>query len=364
MDSNMKYLAEKLIILVICVLSLYDMEITYRILAGGLLALSAACFCQALEKRKVPRLTSELLYGAAALVFPEMSFFAALPLYEAARAKDAAGIAVIILGAARGLFLFGSSRLIPFAACILSVYLAFCAVFSECRRVKLIESRDNSVELERLLKRRNRELKENMEYELKINTLNERNRIAREIHDNVGHILTRSLLGTGALIAVCPKEQKELREGLIVLKDNLNSAMESIRKSVHDIRDDSLDLKIILDKITADLRKRFKTELIYDIKGEMPAKIKTAFTAILKEAVSNILRHSSGDKVQITVREHPALYQLIIYNNGSGGKVSGTGMGLDDMRQRAEELNGIFRVDSEKGFTVFVSVKKELYINL
>ncbi len=203
-----------------------------------------------------------------------------------------------------------------------------------------------------------------MEYELKINTLNERNRIAREIHDNVGHILTRSLLGTGALIAVCPKEQKELREGLIVLKDNLNSAMESIRKSVHDIRDDSLDLKIILDKITADLRKRFKTELIYDIKGEMPAKIKTAFTAILKEAVSNILRHSSGDKVQITVREHPALYQLIIYNNGSGGKVSGTGMGLDDMRQRAEELNGIFRVDSEKGFTVFVSVKKELYINL
>ncbi len=122
MDSNMKYLAEKLIILVICVLSLYDMEITYRILAGGLLALSAACFCQALEKRKVPRLTSELLYGAAALVFPEMSFFAALPLYEAARAKDAAGIAVIILGAARGLFLFGSSRLIPFAACILSVY--------------------------------------------------------------------------------------------------------------------------------------------------------------------------------------------------------------------------------------------------
>ena len=74
MDSNMKYLAEKLIILVICVLSLYDMEITYRILAGGLLALSAACFCQALEKRKVPRLTSELLYGAAALVFPEMSF--------------------------------------------------------------------------------------------------------------------------------------------------------------------------------------------------------------------------------------------------------------------------------------------------
>ncbi len=364
----MKYLAEKLLVLIICALSLYGTELTYQVLAGGLLSLSAAFFCQAAEKRKTPRAVCELCYGAAAFVFPEMSFFAAIPLYEAARVKDAAGIGVIILGAVRGLFLFGSPRHIPFAACVLSMYLAFCAAFSERQRIKLIESRDDSVELERLLKRRNRELKENMEYELKINILNERNRIAREIHDNVGHILSRSLLSTGALIAVCPKEEKELKAGLVLLKENLNSAMESVRKSVHDIRDDSLDLKVVIDKMTFDLQKRFKTEIMYDISEEIPPKIKIAFTAILKEAVSNILRHSNGNRVQITVREHPALYQLIVYDNGSGGKAFGgekgaimeteMGMGLDDMRQRAEDLNGIFRIDSEKGFTVFVSVKK------
>lgn len=77
--------------------------------------------------------------------------------------------------------------------------------------------------------------------------------------------------------------------------------------------------------------------------------------------VSNILKHSSGDKVQITFREHPALYQLIIFDNGIPRKSSGfagEGMGIDDMRQRTEDIGGIFRIDREKGFTVFVSVKK------
>lgn len=150
-------------------------------------------------------------------------------------------------------------------------------------RSKFLKSRDDSVELERLLKRRNRELKENLEYELRINTLNERNRIAREIHDNVGHILTRSLLRVGALNTVCPKEQEVLKSGLNILKDDLNTAMESIRKSVHGIRDESLDLRLELEKITAGLKNRFNTEVVYDMSDEIPVKIKSAFTAILKE---------------------------------------------------------------------------------
>ena len=356
----MKYLAEKLIILVICALSLYGMEITHTLLAGGLLSTAAACFFQVMEKRKTPRMITELCYAVLALIFPEISYFAALSLYEAARAKDVLGIAVIAVSAVRGAAVYGHVYLIPLALCILSVYMGFCAGIYENRRIQLLESRDNSVETERLLKNRNRELKENMDYTLKINTLNERNRIAREIHDNVGHILSRSILSTGALAAVCPPGQKALKDGLNALKNDLDSAMESIRKSVHDIRDDSFDLKLTLDKMTAELKKSFKTEIMYDVGDEMPIKIKIAFTAILKEAISNILKHSNGDKVQITVREHPALYQLIVCDNGTGGKTFGDGMGIDDMRQRAEDINGIFRVASENGFTVFVAVRKEL----
>ena len=174
----------------------------------------------------------------------------------------------------------------------------------------------------------------------------------------MGHILSRTLLQTGALCAICPKEQEAVKSGLEYLKENLNTAMESIRKSVHGIRDESLDMPLELEKITSGIKERFKTEIVYDINGEMPPKIKLGFIAILKEAVSNISRHSSGNRVQIILREHPALYQLIVYDNGSG-KPQGGGMGLDDMRQRAEDLGGNFSVSVNNGFTVFVSVKKD-----
>ena len=358
----MKFLIEKIFLLLICILALTNSEPTGEVIAGGLISVTAAFFCQAAEKRKPVRLICELCFGALTIILPEASVFAALPLYEAARKRDTFGGAAVLLGAIVGLFRYKSDFLIPAAACALAVYLAISvSAFGELH-AKFLKSRDDSVELERLLKRRNRELKENMEYELRINTLNERNRIAREIHDNVGHILTRSLLRVGALNTVCPKEADVLKDGLSVLRDDLNTAMESIRKSVHGIRDESVDLRLELEKITSELKNRFKTELIYDTSGEIPAKIKLAFTAILKEAVSNILKYSSGDKVQITVREHPALYQLIVFDNGTSSKSLGSadeGMGIDDMRQRAEDIGGNFRIDQGAGFTVFVSVRKK-----
>lgn len=353
----MRLLIDKSLILILCIIPFFNGEITSSTVSGVLFAVAAASVCQFIEKRKLPKLIFELVFAAASVIVPEISFFSALPLYEAVRTKDKVGTAAICAGILRGLFVYGERYMLTLAVCILAVYLSINSVILSSQHDSLIKSRDNSVELERLLKRRNRELQENLDYELRINTLNERNRIAREIHDNVGHILSRTLLQTGALCAICPKEQEAVKNGLEDLKENLNTAMESIRKSVHGIRDESLDMPLELEKITAGIKERFKTDIVYDINGEMPPKIKLGFVAILKEAVSNISRHSSGDKVQIILREHPALYQLIVYDNGNG-KPQGGGMGLEDMRQRAEDLGGNFSVSVDKGFTVFVSVKK------
>lgn len=354
----MRILIDKSLILILCIIPFIHTEITSSMVSGILFSLAVTSVCQTMEKRKLLKQIFEIMFGAVSAVIPEISFFSALPLYDAVRTRDKAGTAAICVGILRGFFLYGENGLFTFAICILAVYLSINSVVLSKQHDSLIKSRDDSVELERLLKRRNRELQENLDYELRINTLNERNRIAREIHDNVGHILSRTLLQTGALCAICPKEQEEVKSGLEDLKENLNTAMESIRKSVHGIRDESLDMPLELEKITSGIKERFKTEIVYDINGEMPPKIKLGFIAILKEAVSNISRHSSGNRVQIILREHPALYQLIVYDNGSG-KPQGGGMGLDDMRQRAEDLGGNFSVSVNNGFTVFVSVKKD-----
>lgn len=356
---KMKFLTDKLIIFILCTAPFLFDGITALIITGVLFAITAACICQTAEQNKPLKTILEAAYGIIAIFIPEFAFFAPLPLYEAARTKDKQAIAVLGLSIAKSFIFYHEDFILCFLLCVLAVYLSFDSNIINNQQQKLIESRDNSVEHERLLRQHNRELKANMEYELKINTLNERNRIAREIHDNVGHILSRALLQTGALCAICPKEQTAIRNGLETLKENLDIAMESIRKSVHGIREESLDIRLELEKIDSELRGRFQTDIHYDMEGELPPKLKPDITAILKEAVSNILRHSNGNKVQIILREHPALYQLIVFDNGDG-KIQNGGMGIEDMRQRTEELGGIFRVSTDKGFTVFASFKKEI----
>ena len=70
----------------------------------------------------------------------------------------------------------------------------------------MIRLRDTSTELNLVLQEKNKNLMEKQDYEIYLATLRERNRIAREIHDNVGHMLSRSILQMGALITIHKEE--------------------------------------------------------------------------------------------------------------------------------------------------------------
>lgn len=89
--------------------------------------------------------------------------------------------------------------------------------------------------------RKNKALAEKQNSEIYAATLRERNRIAREIHDNVGHVLSRTILLTGAARAI--NKDQNLDSLLKGLDNSLNSAMDSIRSSVHDLHDDAVNLQ-------------------------------------------------------------------------------------------------------------------------
>lgn len=185
------------------------------------------------------------------------------------------------------------------------------------------EAQDGARELSLHLERQNRELLDKQDYEVRLATLNERNRIAREIHDNVGHLLSRSLLQVGALQVV--NRDETVRQGLDTVKDTLSGAMDSIRRSVHDLHDESVDLHMQLEAMLRDFTF-CPVKLDYD-SGEMDRGLKLAFLAIVREALSNVMRHSDATMASVTVREHPALYQLIIRDNGHQGGPKATGAG-------------------------------------
>lgn len=220
--------------------------------------------------------------------------------------------------------------------------------------------RDDSMEWNLKLKEKNKDLQKNQDYEIYAATLKERNRIAREIHDNVGHMLSRSILMVGAMKAV--NREKNLEEPLEQLEGTLHIAMTSVRESVHDLHDDSVNLKEVLFSLTSE-NTFCPVSFSYDMGYVVPREIKYSFIAIVKEALSNVAKHSGADRVNIIVREHPGLYQLVIEDNGCGAKGTDQGetegIGIRNMKDRVTALGGRIQITAEKGFCIYITVPKE-----
>lgn len=218
------------------------------------------------------------------------------------------------------------------------------------------QQRDSTKEVSNLLEEKNRDLLLQQDYRLELATLDERNRIAREIHDNVGHLLSSSLLQMGALETM--NQHEELVPAIENIKSTLSTAMSSIRESVHNLHDHSLDLEQEIHRLL--LSFTFcQTTLSYDIIHGLPQKLTYQFLAILKEGLNNIMKHSNATMVTITLREHPSFYQFVIHDNGTKITMKENGIGLRNISQRIQQFHGYVNYTNEHGFKIFITIQKE-----
>lgn len=357
----MQYLTDKFILLLLCLFGLLLFPAQTGGLPALLIAISVSALCSYFENwRRIALCAS---YCLAAIIFPQLALFLPAIAYDCRKLPQGylRHCWVIPLIAA-------IPRLQPLSS-MLILLVTFLSLLLEnrTRTLKDIQDRfhqmtDITKETALHLEKKNTELMEKQDYEISLATLAERNRIAREIHDNVGHLLTRSILQVGAL-QVVHRQEPELSAQLEQLGGTLSVAMDNIRTSVHDLHEEAMDLNIQL----CGLIEKFQfcpVTLNFDA-GPLPKEIQYCFLAIVKEALSNIARHSQATRAVITVLEHPGLYQLIIGDNGAGeghgiGPSSDArGIGIQNMRDRVEALNGIFRIDRSSGFKIFISIPKE-----
>lgn len=247
----------------------------------------------------------------------------------------------------------------PELFCFLCAFLLAHSV-RRCESLEneLRRTQDDSKERDLLLTEKNRTLLEKQDYEIYTATLRERNRIAREIHDNVGHLLSRSILLVGAAKTV--NQDAALSPTLDSLDDSLNLAMDSIRKSVHDLHDEAVNMEEAIRMLIKDF-SFCPVEFAFDCSPAVPKEVKYSFISIVKEGLANIIRHSSATKASVRLQEHPALYQLCITDNGTGVKspFCESGMGLSNMRERIAKLHGQIHFYTENGFQIWITVPKE-----
>ncbi|MCR5528846.1 MAG: hypothetical protein K6F49_06485 [Saccharofermentans sp.] len=277
---------------------------------------------------------------------------------------------VSILCMSGAIFYFASGAVMICAIVFLSVTGIYMALktrrYEENDKIltdKYDEARIASANARRL----GEEIMKNADNEIYTARLKERNRIAREIHDNVGHMITRVIIQLQAVKII--NKDPAVGAQLESVGETLDLAMTGIRKSVHELHDDSIDLSIGINDITKTLSDKFDIEVKTSIESPADNKTKSAVLGIIKEAVTNISKYSTGDKVLIEVTENNTFWRIKVFDNGKNpvrefdlnddSLSEGTGIGLKNIGARASGAGGRASVMSdEKGFTILATLPK------
>lgn len=359
----MKRVIDQTVLMAYCFLTVLFIPIDTAFIAALLVALIYACVNDLMESGRCCEV-STLVFLGTSILCPECLLFAPVILYSILECR------IYSLGAVLGgmyMYFYMPGNLSVNCFLILGCVLAGLIQYQTKQYTRLDETfrriRDDGVERNLLLKEKNQTLLEKQDYEIYTATLKERNRIAREIHDNVGHMLARSILMVGAMKAV--HGEGNLAVSLNQLEDTLNAAMTSVRSSVHDLHDESVDLKEVLRSLAKECTF-CPVELEYDMGYDVPREIKYSFIAIVREGLHNVVKHSNATRVKVIAREHPGLYQLIIEDNGTKnlrkdyGQMTDavTGIGICNMKDRVEACGGRFQIQTDQGFRIFITVPK------
>lgn len=193
----------------------------------------------------------------------------------------------------------------------------------------------------------------------------ERHRIAREIHDELGQSLTVLKMGLARLKNRLPVLEQVLREEAESLGALVGQTIQSVRRIAADLRPiqvESLGLYEASLRLLKDFEKRTGIGVVlnWQLGDEFPEdEISIALFRILQEALTNAARHSGTDRVDVTFQRgqreghrEGAELCLIVRDFGSGLSTAGArfrkkvSVGLGSMRERARGLGGRFEIES------------------
>lgn len=336
---------------------------TAILLTAGISA-SAAVELAFPRSRKLSSALEALCLAASALL-PGASFLLPLFSYDALRCfrkralppAGAAAAAALALGPEEALWKCAAAL-----ACAGSLLLSWRTLLYAEAAHALHETQDALQDELLALRAKNAELDEARNEEVHAAELAERTRIARSIHDSVGHILTRLVLEVEAMKIVHQGKDAEAAD-LEELSCGLNEAMSSMRASVHALEDTALDAEAAIARL-AEGSGIADVAVSCELEEGAPVFLRRFLVSFAREALTNAARHAHAPHATIEVRSFPGMWQISCENDGDvpcGTEgLEELGMGLSSLRSRTEELGGVFSVTSGEGrFRVFASIPRK-----
>lgn len=193
----------------------------------------------------------------------------------------------------------------------------------------------------------------------------ERRRVARELHDALGQILTGAALRLKALEDGAASD--ELAEDLAGVRQLTEHAIAEVAHIARQLRPPALDhrgLPAALEACVDEVRRSSEIELQLEIEGigedeRFPSAVETALYRIAQEALANILKHSSAQRAEIALRRSGLELWLTITDDGRGvaSPTGSDGHGLAGIQERASLLGGRVRVETAPGHGVTLEIR-------
>ncbi len=186
----------------------------------------------------------------------------------------------------------------------------------------------------------------------------ERQRIARELHDGLGPALASLNIRLLTVHKLLERDGHPVAGEIRELAEQVQAGIRDIRGLIHDLRPVALDELGLVPALREHLARcerehGLAVEFAADQGERLPASVETALFRIVQEAVNNVLRHAQAQHVYVTLMRDADRVELQVADDGQGFDTqlpySGRHVGLWSMRERVEQLGGQFEVRSASG---------------
>jgi signal transduction histidine kinase len=198
------------------------------------------------------------------------------------------------------------------------------------------------------------------QYALRIEDLaavQERNHIAREIHDSLGHTLTAQNIQLQTAVKLWERDPQKAYVFLQQAQRLATTAMQEVRRSVRTLREDALEdppLEEAIAHLVHDFQQGTGVAISTAIEGEtiICPQMSKALHRIVQESLTNIRKHAHATQVNIQLNTTAEQVILTIADNGRGFNPEvqhATGFGLQGIQERVTALRGVLRLETKPG---------------
>jgi signal transduction histidine kinase len=346
-------------------------QLVVTFVLGGIytaVAILAHCFDGSCPKRwELYRYLLQCAVGTAMVyISPVQGFFEIilLPLVSQAffdfKSPGAIAATIYLFAATVGVFAYRyGAHAIPEASLNFMAAFAFTIAFTLLTR-QAVQAKETAEGLQAELEQANAQLRAQAEQTADLATIRERNRVAREIHDGIGHYLTVVKTQLDAAAAILPGQPEKAREAILKAAKLSGDALDDVRRSVGTLRTDAV--RPPLPEALRALVQEAGLPVTIRIAGEtrpLPSVIEHALFRSAQEGLTNVRKHATATAAELTLdfnnRNH---VKLTLADNGRGSVGAATGFGLVGIRERIAVIGG--RVETgdrpDGGFVILVEV--------